>query len=288
MKLLVTGAGGMLGRDVARAGQRGGHELSLLARSELDITDAGAVDRAVDEHRPDAVLNCAAWTDVDGAQQHREQAFAVNATGAGHLAAAAAQRGMPLLHVSSDYVFDGEAPLEQDGQPRPYVESDVTGPRSAYGQSKLEGERLVLAGSSQHTVVRSAWLFGVDGRNFADTMLQLATEREEVRVVTDQMGCPTWTGHLAPALIGLIEREVHGLVHLAGGGIASWNDFAREIYRQAEVECRVQPASTSEMRRPAPRPAWSALASERSDVLPLPDWRDGLAGYLAERQGVSR
>jgi dTDP-4-dehydrorhamnose reductase len=276
----------MLGRDVGRAAERAGHGLALLARTELDITDADAVTQAFAREQPDAAVNCAAWTDVDGAESKRDQAHAVNATAAGNLARAAAEIGVPLVHVSTDYVFDGEAPLDADGQPRPYVESDPTGPRSAYGESKLAGEREVLDASPRHAVVRSSWLFGVDGGGFVETMLRLATEREAVQVVTDQIGCPTWTGHLAPALIGLIEREVGGLVHLAGAGEVSWNGFAREIFRQAEVECRVDPATSEQMARPAPRPAWSALESERDDVLPLPPWQDGLAGYLAARNGM--
>lgn len=288
MKLLVTGAGGMLGRDMARAGERAGHELVLATRADLDIADMTAVERALGEAEPDVVVNCAAWTDVDGAEVQREEAFAVNAQGAGNLARRAAELGIALVHVSTDYVFNGEPPLGETGAPRAYVESDPTGPRTVYGQSKLEGERLVLGASSQHTVVRSSWLFGVDGRNFVDTMLRLAGEREMVRVVDDQTGCPTWTGHLAPALIGLVGREVHGLVHLAGAGAVTWCGFAREIFRQAEVSCGVEPATTAEMARPAPRPAWSAMESERSDVIAMPDWRDGLAGYLAARDGIMR
>jgi dTDP-4-dehydrorhamnose reductase len=178
------------------------------------------------------------------------------------------------------------------------VESDPTGPRSAYGEGKLAGERLVLAASPRHAVVRSSWLFGVHGGNFVATMLALAGDRDasvargaeeaSVRVVTDQVGCPTWTGHLAPAMLGLIEREISGLVHLAGTGQVSWNGFAREIFRQVELACKVEPATTAQMARPAPRPAWSALASEREDVVPMPDWRDGLAGYLAARAGMMR
>jgi dTDP-4-dehydrorhamnose reductase len=288
VKLLLTGAGGMLGRDLARAGARAGHDLAPLSHADLDICDLHAVEHAVGSSGAGAVLNCAAWTDVDGAEAHREQAYAVNATGASNLARAAAGLGIPLVHVSTDYVFSGEPPLDEQGRARAYVESDPTGPRSVYGQSKLEGERRVLAASPEHTVVRSSWLFGVGGRNFADTMLRLAGEREQVRVVVDQIGCPTWTGHLAPALIGLIEREVRGLVHLAGTGAVSWNDFAREIFRQAELSCRVEPSTTAEMDRPAPRPAWSALESERPDVLAMPDWHEGLAGYLAARQGLMR
>lgn len=293
MRLLVVGAAGMLGCDIMRAGARAGHELVGVGRTEIDITDAKGVEEIVGRLRAEpeslhGVVNCAAWTDVDGAETERERARAVNAEGAGNLARAAARAGVALLHLSTDYVFNGIAPLDAAGRARPYVESDPTGPRSMYGQTKLEGERRVLAASPRHTVVRTAWLYGLDGPNFAATMLRLAGEREAVQVVTDQVGSPTWTGQLAPALLGLLEREVTGLVHLAGTGEVSWNGFAREIFRQAEVECRVRPATSEQMARPAPRPAWSALASERADVLPMPPWQDGLAGYLAARAGMIR
>ncbi|HEX4837262.1 MAG TPA: dTDP-4-dehydrorhamnose reductase [Solirubrobacteraceae bacterium] len=300
----MTGAGGMLGADVARAGERAGHELVLVARAKLDIVDAVAVERAVRDSGADAVVNCAAWTDVDGAETERQAAYAVNALGASNLARATAAAGVQLVHISTDYVFSGEPPLDRDGRPRPYVESDPTGPRSVYGQTKLEGERHVLEASPRHTVARSSWLFGLGGRNFVDTMLRLAGEREatgpsptdrptnpiapSVQVVDDQVGCPTWTGHLAPALLGLIERDVRGLVHLAGASHVSWSGFAKEIFRQAQASCRVEPVTTAEMARPAPRPAWSALESQREDVIPMPDWRDGLAGYLAARNGMMR
>jgi dTDP-4-dehydrorhamnose reductase len=288
VRLLVTGAAGMLGSDLARAAKRAGHEPIPLDRSALDITDPQAVALAFSRERPDAAVNCAAWTDVDGAESHPEQAHAVNAAGAGNVARAAAEAGVRLVHVSTDYVFDGEAPSDAAGTPRAYLESDPTAPRSVYGESKLGGEREVLAASPRHTVVRSSWLFGLDGPNFVATMLRLAGERDAVQVVEDQTGCPTWTGHLAPALIGLLERDVEGLAHLAGAGHISWNGFAKEIFRQAELNCRVEPATSAEMARPAPRPAWSALESERGDVLPLPPWQDGLAGYLAARTGMMR
>jgi dTDP-4-dehydrorhamnose reductase len=288
VRLLVAGAGGMLGQDVVRAGERAGHELLALAHADLDVCDEAAVARAFAGLRADAAINCAAWTDVDGAERDAAGAHALNADGPRNLARAAADAGVPLVHISSDYVFAGDAPRDAAGAPRPYVESDPPGPRSVYGQSKLAGERHVLAASPRHTVVRTSWLFGAHGHNFAATMLRLAQERDAVAVVTDQVGCPTWTGHLAPALIGLLAREVTGLVHLAGSGHVSWNGFAREIFRQAEVDCRVDPADSAQMARPAPRPAWSALASERDDVLAMPDWRDGLAGYLAARAGMMR
>jgi len=284
----VTGAAGMLGLDVLRAGERAGHELIGLDLPEIDITDPASVEGALQRVAPDAVLNCAALTDVDGQESKRELAQAVNGDGAGNLARAAAAAGVPLVHVSTDYVFSGEAPHDAAGKPRPYLESDPTGPRSVYGATKLAGEQQVLAASPRHTVARTAWLFGVGGRNFVETMLALSRERDAVQVVVDQEGCPTWSGPLAPALLGLIERRVCGLVHLAGSGHVSWNGFAREIFRQAEVECRVEEASSAEMARPAPRPAWSALESERGDVLPLPPWQDGVAGYLAARAGMMR
>jgi dTDP-4-dehydrorhamnose reductase len=288
MRLLVTGAAGMLGHDVLRAGEYAGHELIAIDLPELDITDADAVGAFFARERPEAIVNCAAWTDVDGAESKEDLARAVNATGAGNLARAAAQTGAPLLHISTDYVFDGTAPLDDAGLPRPYVESDPTGPRSVYGSTKFEGELQVLAASARHTVVRTAWLYGLDGKNFVDTMLRLARERKAVQVVDDQVGSPTWSGHLAPAILGLLEREVRGLVHLTGAGAVSWNGFAKEIFRQAEVDCRVEPASSGQMARPAPRPAYSVLASERDDVLPMPPWQDGLAGYLAARDGMMR
>ncbi len=289
----MTGAAGMLGHDVARAGERAGHELVLVDLPEVDITDPAAVERLLgglhaEPGSLDALVNCAAWTDVDGAEAHAEQARAVNADGAGNLARAAAALGVPMLHMSTDYVFDGTARLRPDGGPRPYVESDATGPRSVYGTTKLEGEAQVLAASPRHTIVRTAWLYGVDGKNFVETMLRLAGERDAVQVVDDQVGSPTWSGHLAPALVGLLERGVRGLVHLTGAGQVTWNGFAKEIFRQAEVTCAVEAVTSEQFAAPAPRPAWSALESEREDVLPMPPWQDGLAGYLAARAGMMR
>jgi dTDP-4-dehydrorhamnose reductase len=283
----------MLGHDVARAGARGSHELVLVDLPELDITDAAAVEEMLGELREqpgglDGILNCAAWTDVDGAESNAEAARKVNADGAGVLARAAAAARLPLVHVSTDYVFDGTPPRDEAGEPRAYVERDATRPRTVYGITKLEGEQQVLAASPRHAVARTAWLYGVDGANFPATMLRLAGERDAVQVVTDQIGSPTWSGHLAPALLGLLERGVAGVVHLTGGGHVSWNGFAQEIFRQADVDCQVEPTTSEQFVRPAPRPAWSALETERDDVLPLPPWQDGLAGYLAARAGMMR
>jgi dTDP-4-dehydrorhamnose reductase len=294
VRILVTGAAGMLAADVRRVGARTGHELILVDLPELDITDERAVACFYERERPEATINCAAWTDVDGAESHREAAHAVNAEGAGNLARAAAGIDTPLLHISTDYVFDGAAPLDAAGRERPYVESDPTGPRSVYGETKLAGEHQVLAASPAHTVVRTAWLYGTDGPNFVATMLRLAGKRDatgstpSVKVVDDQIGSPTWSGHLAPAIVGLLERQVSGLVHLTGSGSVSWNGFAKEIFRQAEVDCRVEALSSAQMARPAPRPAFSVLETERDDLVPMGPWQDGLAGYLAALAGVTR
>jgi dTDP-4-dehydrorhamnose reductase len=292
-KLLVTGAGGMLGQDVVRVAREAGHEVVGLARAQLDVTDAGAVARAVADARPDAIVNCAAWTDVDGAESDPDGARAVNADAAGHLARAAAATGARLVHVSTDYVFAGDRAPDAP----PYVESDATGPRSVYGATKLAGEQAVAAAGGSHAIARTSWLFGAGGPNFAATMLRLARGtadgspgRDEVTVVDDQIGCPTATAHLAPALVALAAgeaRAVEGIVHLAGGGApVSWNGFATEIFHQAGVDCRVLPCTTAEMPRPAPRPAFSALASERPEAPRLPDWREGLSDYLLTTRKV--
>ena len=276
----------MLGADVRRIGERAGHELILVDLPELDITDEQAVLAFYERERPDATINCAAWTDVDGAESHRDAAHAVNAEGAGNLARAAAGAGTALLHISTDYVFDGTAPLAPTADQGHTSSPTRPARRSVYGETKLAGERQVLAASPAHIVVRTAWLYGIDGPNFVATMLRLSAERAAVQVVDDQIGSPTWSGHLAPAIVGLLERGVSGLVHLTGAGSVSWNGFAKEIFRQAEVDCRVEAVSSAEMARPAPRPAFSVLESEREDVLPMGPWQDGLAGYLAARDGM--
>jgi dTDP-4-dehydrorhamnose reductase len=281
VRLLVTGAGGMLGRAVAwRAGVLG-HDVRSVTRAELDVTDAAAALRVLREVCPAAVVHCAAYTDVDGAESERARAQAVNADGAGHVAAAAAEVGARIVHVSTDYVFDG-------AKREPWVESDPVGPLGAYGETKLAGERLVAAANPAHAIVRTAWLFGAGGRNFVDTMLALGAQRDEVSVVTDQVGCPTWTGHLAEALVELAERpDETGILHAAGDGQCSWNELALEIFERAGIDCRVLPATSEQFARPARRPAYSVLGSERRDRVVLPPWQRGLAEYLATRVGVS-
>ena len=276
MRLLITGAAGMLGADVRRAAGRAGHDVVALTRSDLDLTDAGAVRTAVADARPEVVVNCAAWTDVDGAERDEAAAHAVNADAAGTLAEAADLAGATLVHVSTDYVFDGTAT-------RPYVESDPTGPIGAYGRTKLAGEQAVVAATDRHLIVRTAWLYGHAGRNFVETILGLAGDRDALAIVDDQVGSPTWTRPLAEAMVDLVGRGTHGVRHVAGGGSCSWLDFAREILRIEDVACTLRSQTTAELGRPAPRPAWSVLASEHADAPRLDAWQAGLAGYLRER-----
>jgi dTDP-4-dehydrorhamnose reductase len=271
MRLLVTGAAGMLGRDVVAAAGDAGHEAVALARADLDITDAAAVSAAVAAARPDAIVNCAAWTDVDGAEAAEEQATAINGTGAGNLARAAGDA--LVVQVSSDYVFDGRAS-------EPYREDAPTAPQGAYGRSKLAGEHAVSAAGGRSAIVRSAWLFGPHGKNFVDTMRRLGAARDELAVVDDQVGCPTYTGHLAPALVTIAERGLTGVLHVAGGGHCSWFDFAVATFEETGIACRVRRQSTADLGRPAPRPAFSALTSARDDVPVLPPWREGLKAHL--------
>jgi dTDP-4-dehydrorhamnose reductase len=277
MKLLVAGAAGMLGRDVMLAAGNAGHDVVGFGRAELDVTDPAGLEKKLDLERPDVVINCAAWTDVDGAEESEQAAFAVNGTGAGNIAAAAAKVGAAIVYVSSDYVFDGS-------KGAPYVESDQVAPLSAYGRTKLAGEEATAAANKRHFIVRSAWLFGIGGGNFVETMLRLAADHGEVLVVRDQVGSPTYTWHLAYGVVRLIEGIEFGIHHMAAAGQCSWYEFAREIFEQAKVECKVLSGTTEMLGRPAPRPPFSALTSQREHAIRLPSWQDGLAGYLAQRQ----
>jgi dTDP-4-dehydrorhamnose reductase len=276
MKVLITGAGGMLGRDLVSACRSRGQDVIAAAHSDLDICDPEAVDAALASDRPDAVVNCAAFTDVDGAEDDEAGAMKLNDECAAQLAASAQRIGAKILQPSSDYVFDGSARA-------PYVESAMPSPISAYGRSKQAGETSVAVANPRHFIVRASWLFGVGGKNFVETMLRLGGQRPEVLVVSDQVGCPTYTRHLAGALAALIEGEEFGIHHVAGGGQCSWYEFAQEIFDQAGVECRVMAGTTEMLARKAPRPAYSVLGSERREPIVLPHWKRALAEYLTER-----
>lgn len=281
MRVLVTGANGMLGRDLQEA--LVGHEVTALGRAHLDVTDPEAVDAAVSEH--DAVVNCAAYTKVDDAEAHEAEAYAVNATGPANLAAACARRGARLVTISTDYVFDGTATS-------PYEEDRPRDPLNAYGRTKAAGEELALQRHPGGTyVVRTAWLYGAHGPNFARTMLQLAASRDTWSVVDDQVGQPTWTADLAAQIVRLLESEAPaGVYHGTNSGEATWYEFARAVLEEAGLDPeRIQPTDSSAFVRPAPRPAYSVLAHggwARAGLAPMRPWREALraaaaAGVLA-------
>jgi dTDP-4-dehydrorhamnose reductase len=274
VRLLVTGAAGMLGHEVVAAAGRLGHEVAAWDLPECDLTDAGATLDAVRRLEPRAVVNCAAYTDVDGSEADEPAAERVNAQAAGNLARACAATGARLVHVSTDYVFDGS-------KGEPWLESDPVAPLGAYGRTKLHGEEQVAGALADHAIVRTAWLFGPHGPNFVSTMLRLAAERDEVSVVTDQVGSPTFAGHLAPALVDMAEREDTGVLHGAGAGSCSWYELTLEAFDAAGVACRVLPTTAARFARPAPRPAYSVLGSERTHPITLPPWQEGVRAHLA-------
>ena len=253
--MLVTGAGGQLGHALAEVFP----EADARTRDELDVT------RPLDvEPPPDVVLHAAAWTDVDGAEADPEGAAAVNVAGTRNVVGL----GAPVLYFSSDYVFDGS-------KGEPYLESDVPMPVSVYGRTKLDGEREVESG----WIVRSSWLFGATGHNFVRTMLRLGAERDEVAVVDDQRGSPTFVGHLAVAAKDVLELAF-GTYHVAADGDCTWAEFAESIFEEAGLRCGVRRITTAELGRPAPRPACSVLRSELPQTPRLPHWREGLRACL--------
>jgi dTDP-4-dehydrorhamnose reductase len=280
MRVLITGAGGMLGVDVQAVALAAGHEVVALTRADLDITNRAAVDAAVAAAGPELVINCAAYTDVDKAEgDERDGAHLINGVGAGNVATAAAAAGAWLVHVSTDYVFDGTKTAG------PYLESDATAPRSVYGASKLEGEiEVARAAPLSHSIVRSSWLFGNHGLCFPATILRLAAERDSISVVDDQRGSPTYTPELARALLMVASQQLLGVVHVAGGGECTWFEFARETIAAAGLHATITPCTTAEFPRPAPRPAYSVLRSARDGAPVLRDWREGLREYLETRE----
>jgi dTDP-4-dehydrorhamnose reductase len=277
VRLLVTGAAGMLGHRVVADGQARGWEVVGIDLPDADLTDPTAAQDVAEEHAPDAVIHCAAFTDVDGAEEHEARARAVNAEASANIAAAAAMLGARIVAVSTDYVFDGTL------TDRPYVESDPTAPIGAYGRTKLAGEEAIAGHNPNYAIARTAWLFGVGGKNFPDTMLKAAETHDEDAVVVDQVGSPTWAGHLSPALLDLAAGTATGVFHTAGAGQCSWHALTVELYRAAGLTTRINETTAAEFQRPAPRPAWSVLATERDETPRLPPWQDGVARYLQER-----
>jgi dTDP-4-dehydrorhamnose reductase len=290
MKILVAGRTGQVAQSLA-ALSTPERQFITLGRPDHDICDRASIDAAIAEHRPAAIINAAAYTAVDKAESEPDLAFAVNETGAGNLAAAASAAGLPIVHISTDYVFAGD----KDGF---YTEDDPVDPQSVYGRSKLAGERAVAQANPDHVILRTAWIFSPYGHNFLKTMLRLAADRDVVRVVSDQWGSPTYAPDIAQGIAAVLEKALtspadpswRGTFHMTAEGACTWADFAEEIFRQSAAQggasAKVERITTAEYPTPAKRPANSRLDNGRFKQVfgwKLPGWRDGTNAYLAAR-----
>jgi len=289
MRVLVTGGNGQLGTEVVREFNRLGHEVLAPLSEELDFLDPDKLAARAAALQADWIVNCAAYTQVDRAESEPGQAFTINRDSAGRLAAVAAQTGGRMLHISTDFVFDGK-------QSRPYREDDEPGPLSVYGRSKWEGDEAVLAALPGAIILRTAWLYGIHGHNFVKTMLRLAREGKPLRVVDDQVGTPTWTADTVQAMAALVTAEASGVFHFTDAGETSWCGFARAIITEAaqlgfELKTRtVAPIPTSEYPTPATRPHYSVLDTRKIQpylASPIPPWRDSLINMLKELQACA-
>ena len=293
--LLVAGAGGQVGREAARLAAAAGMQVAAFDRAALDVTDADAVARAMEAAAPKVVVNAAAYTAVDAAEDDADAAFAINRDGAANIASAANAVGAQVIHLSTDYVFDGR-------KAGTYVEDDVTAPLGVYGASKLAGEEAVAARAPRHVILRTSWVYGVQGRNFVRTMLRLGAERDALRVVDDQTGCPTYAADLAEAIVILAARlekggagpDGYGVFHCAGAGVTTWRRFAERIFHLSAPMTgrspRVEPIRTADYPTPAARPANSALDCgrlARVHGIALRPWPEALADMLAAELATS-
>ena len=287
LNILITGANGQLGRSLRRLGGVSPHNYLFTDVAELDITDAAAVLRTVEERRIDVIVNCAAYTDVERAEEDEPTAELLNHKAAGNLAAAAKATGATLFHVSTDYVFDGTAHT-------PYTEDGTPSPLGAYGRTKLAGERAVMASGCRYLIFRTAWLYSEYGNNFLKTMLRLTSERDTLQVVFDQIGTPTYAGDLALAIFSIIESERYagneGVYHFTDEGVCSWYDFATEIAAAAGHDsCHIIPCHTSEFPTKAARPAYSVLDKTKIKTtfqMDIPHWRESMIYCLKHIAGL--
>jgi dTDP-4-dehydrorhamnose reductase len=279
LRVLVVGHRGMLGGAVVDELEGGGYKDVIgVDVEEVDVTDERRTASMVTFVEPDVVINCAAYTDVDGCETETEKAFLINGEGPGNLAVACRDVGALLVHISTDFVFDGE-------KREPYTEEDETAPRSVYGSSKLEGEKKLSSNLDEYIITRTAWLFGPGGLNFVDKMLERADTGGRLQVVDDQVGSPTYTRHLARAIRLLIETDFRGTVHAVNTGAVSWYGFASEILAAAGYDNEIEVITSAELAAPAKRPAYSVLNTDKFELLTgesLPPWQVGLEYYLRE------
>jgi len=278
MKILITGAKGQLGTELTNRADRTKHELVLADMEEFDLTDETSIESFLEQTRPERIINCAAYTQVDTAEENEELARKVNANAPAILAEWCAKNFAKFVHISTDYVFSGEHFV-------PYAEDDAPDPQSAYGRTKLEGEQKVLAVNNDAIIIRTAWLYSPYGKNFVKTMLKLTAEKEEIKVIADQIGSPTSAADLARAVLSLLEKDdVKGVFHFTNEGVASWYDFAYAIAKASGSKCRVLPIKTEEYPLPAKRPAYSVLDKSKIKNLigPIRHWREALEECLEE------
>ena len=276
MRVLVTGVKGQLGYDVVNELKKRGHTPIGVDVEEMDITDASAVEKEIKKEPLDAVIHCAAYTAVDAAEDNRELCMRVNAEGTRNIARVCRELDLKMVYISTDYVFDGEGE-------RPWEPDDPREPLNVYGESKYQGELAVEEYLEKYFTVRIAWVFGVNGKNFIKTMLRLAESQKEINVVNDQIGSPTYTYDLAVLLVDMVETEKYGRYHATNEGLCTWYEFAKEIFRQAEVDIRVNPVSSDEFPAKAKRPHNSRMDKRklvRNGFRPLPPWQDALKRYL--------
>ncbi|MGG4394313.1 dTDP-4-dehydrorhamnose reductase [Paenibacillus thiaminolyticus] len=276
MKILVTGANGQLGADVVRLFAEKGHHVIGMGRAQLDITDEKQCKDIINEVRPEAIIHCAAYTAVDHAETDQDNAYLVNAIGTRNIASAAERAKAKICYISTDYVFDGNSSS-------PYYEYDNTNPLTVYGKSKRAGEQLVQSLCSRWFIVRTSWVYGAAGNNFVKTMLKLGSERDSLQVVNDQWGSPTYTYDLSLFLEELIATEKYGIYHASNTGICTWYEFSQAIFEEAKMAVQVDPCTTEQFPRPAPRPRYSALeqmAIRVNGFTPIRHWREALRDFL--------
>lgn len=275
MRILIAGSNGMLGNDLKEVLQDK-HELILTTSKTMDITNKNHTIDFISNEKPDIVINSAAYTDVDGCEENQDVAYAVNGKGVKNLALACRAVDCPLVHISTDYIFNGK-------NDRPWVENDEADPISVYGKSKLKGEEAILEILDKFFIVRTAWLYSVNGRNFPKTMLELAENHSEITVVYDEIGTPTYAMDLANAISQLIETDFYGIYHITNSGSCSWCEFARYIFEVANVDVNVIPVTASEFARAAPRPSYSVLKNKtwvENGFKPLRSYKDAISEYI--------